>query len=461
MSRHEASFLRGAAALFCTSSALLLGDITVIDLGQGHVPIDPNGFSRVEELSGITWVGGDRYYTVSDDNAVFELTVVLDPLRGTVKSERVTGRVASSLGVYDPEDIAYDVARNRMLIVSEALGEIREYSLDDWTQLRNLTLPEQIDSVYSTKGLESLSLQFGGHTLWTANEEALTTDGVLATTTTGTVVRLYRLDETYTPNGQWAYQADPVFVDYPPEGRGFEDSAGVPGLIALPCGELIVIERSGCRSHSPAYHDADVRVRLYATDFTGAEDVSLRHGLIGTNYTPVQKELLWEGVFPGNRYEGITLGPQVDTNKYAALLIADEETSGGLYPLIIQTGGAPDRDGDGLSDYWESTHGSDLDPLADNDGDRMSNMHEYLCGTDPGNATSVLAITHFTAGPSNATVAFPSVPFRNYTVQRGALQKAESWERVATFAGDGSVMTHVEPLDAGKSTGAYRIRLSR
>lgn len=44
---------------------------------------------------------------------------------------------------------------------------------------------------------------------------------------------------------------------------------------------------------------------------------------------------------------------------------------------------APDSDKDGLPDWWEAAFGGDLMPGADADGDGLTNLQEYLAGTNP------------------------------------------------------------------------------
>jgi len=81
---------------------------------------------------------------------------------------------------------------------------------------------------------------------------------------------------------------------------------------------------------------------------------------------------------------------------------------------------ARDEDGDGLPDGWERHFGGadgDLDPQADNDGDRMTNLEECIAGTDPTDNTSVLRITGVTLQPGgNARLEWTSEPERNYDV---------------------------------------------
>ena len=79
-----------------------------------------------------------------------------------------------------------------------------------------------------------------------------------------------------------------------------------------------------------------------------------------------------------------------------------------------------DEDGDGLPNAWELAFGfNPLDPSdrdRDADGDGMSNRAEYLAGTDPKNALSVLKIDSL--GYSRAALlSFEAISNTTYTVQ--------------------------------------------
>lgn len=70
-------------------------------------------------------------------------------------------------------------------------------------------------------------------------------------------------------------------------------------------------------------------------------------------------------------------------------------------------GGAADRNGNGIPDSWEvqyfgSTNAPDGDPNSDKDGDGMTNLGEYIAGTDPTNFASKLGIM---IGPSDTNAA--------------------------------------------------------
>ena len=77
----------------------------------------------------------------------------------------------------------------------------------------------------------------------------------------------------------------------------------------------------------------------------------------------------------------------------------------------------PDADANSLPDAWETAYGVS-DPNADDDGDGQANLQEYLAGTNPTNAASVLQITDWlrlTNG--HVSLAWPSVGGTRYRVQ--------------------------------------------
>jgi hypothetical protein len=87
---------------------------------------------------------------------------------------------------------------------------------------------------------------------------------------------------------------------------------------------------------------------------------------------------------------------------------------------------------DGLPIAWllQNFGTTNVDANADPDHDGQSNLQEYLAGTDPNNAASVLKITYYTRNvisPNYTTLAWNSVNSRCYAVQTVPSLVGGSW----------------------------------
>ncbi len=94
---------------------------------------------------------------------------------------------------------------------------------------------------------------------------------------------------------------------------------------------------------------------------------------------------------------------------------------------------AADTDLDGMPDSYELTYGAStigFDPAGDADGDGMSNLAEYLAGTDPSSSNSFLRIEQsITLGV--ASVNFAAVSNRTYTIQFTDVLPSTGWQKLA------------------------------
>ncbi|MHB1190521.1 MAG: esterase-like activity of phytase family protein, partial [Armatimonadota bacterium] len=248
-----ARFIRLAALCMLLGVIALSSAWAVGITGVGQVTINANGFSGVSELSGITYAGTVSpgvhcYYVVSDNAAgegatprVYGMNVTYNTATGAVTSATIVSQHNLSTG-YDTEGIAYNTSTGAVYVSDEnsTNPQIREYDLSTGAATNTLSVPSVFQNARDNKGFESLTRQWGGESLWTANEEALTVDGNISTTSAGTTVRLQKYDSNLNPAGEWAYITQVIEDDWPSDSR---ELSGVSDLVALPDGTVLVLER--------------------------------------------------------------------------------------------------------------------------------------------------------------------------------------------------------------------------
>jgi hypothetical protein len=315
-----------------------------------------------EGLSGVAWLGGDRYLAVGDEHAsLHPLTVRVDPATGRILKASMDDPVllADSLGVTIPdatmgkdrEGIAIDATGESAWIANECTGtdvhhpSLAKHSLKTGRMLALVrTDGDSMLNIFGriryNLGFESLSRLPDGSGYWTANEGPLLVDGSRASDSTGSVVRLQRLDDAMSPLAQYAYPIDsfakrissPFFL------AGGEVN-GVSDLVALPDGRLLALERA---FSGDADGSANFRDRIYLVDTKGATDVSRGEpakGLAGRTYTPARKRLLWElnSGFTNSNFEGMALAGPLENGDRLLLLICDNDQgrSQALYSLRL------------------------------------------------------------------------------------------------------------------------------
>jgi hypothetical protein len=326
---------------------------------QGAIPLpdraeDADGNAvEITGLSGVAWLGDDRYIAVMDNSQyllLFRLSLTQTGKPITVESLRIV-KLSQRHDYEDvvpcPGPVARVMQQDRgpaggapgndsepcVLVCEEDTPAVRAFSLTDGRMLGALPLPENLLTRRPNRGLESLTIEPGGLSLWTANEEALANDGPPAAVGGGTVVRLTRLslagaqqprpfdrlrarrEEPAAATFQAAYRVDPphaflrVFAGQP--------LSGLAALAALGNGRLLTLERSGAPGLPP------FASRIYLVDTAAAVDVSaVERDLAARKEAVVEKRLLWSDSL-GINLEGLCLGPVLADGNRSLVSIAD------------------------------------------------------------------------------------------------------------------------------------------
>ena len=114
-----------------------------------------------------------------------------------------------------------------------------------------------------------------------------------------------------------------------------------------------------------------------------------------------------------------------------------------------------DMDGDGLPDEWENAFGflpnSAADGTEDFDHDGLSNAAEYIAGTNPTNATSVLRLEVAATVGAAARLRFTALANKTYTILATPALGESPWQRLADVAATASngTVDIFDPFDTG------------
>ena len=226
-----------------SAQTLTLSQRNTQSLGSGQA---------VGQLSGLTHLGGNNWYVVSDKrNEILPLNINFNPIDGSTTIITQSAKLSIAGAERDYEGIAFTGAtRNSLLISEEDSPAVREFDFATLTERANspLITPAVFlpPNLRGNLGFESLTYHAGTGDVFTANEEALVNDGPVSSPTQSTKVRIQKFTpsgNTFVPNGQWAYQVDQVHGS----NAGITDpspQSGLSDLVALEDGRLLALERS-------------------------------------------------------------------------------------------------------------------------------------------------------------------------------------------------------------------------
>ncbi len=292
----------------------------------------------------------DIWYLIADDPAdarFYKANIQYDEngfsgldLTKVVKLQDANGQ-AFAPGTVDPEAIRF--ANGKVVWTSEGninngVNPFVRTATFGGMYLEEANLPSRYAvSADETKGprqngtFEGISLSYDASGYWVTMELPLRQDGPAPTTQdTDSPVRIAYIDAASNTFGkEFAYELDPV-VRPAANGSTFELN-GVVELLQYDDYKFLFLERS----FSTGYDDGGNNVKIYDVDISNATDISGMDALVGAEYTPATKTLLFDfedirdqltdGVV--DNIEGIAFGPDFANGNKSVVLVADNNFS--------------------------------------------------------------------------------------------------------------------------------------
>ena len=296
---------------------------------------------KAANFSGITRIEGNRYAVVDDkettDGFMF-LDIDIDTKNGKVRDvsyAEPSGFIDRKSNIEsidrDCEGIAYCKQSNTLFVTGEKDQRIMEYDLNGNPTGRELDIPDfmSVQNIVGNYGFEALSYNEQEETFWTTTEATLKSDGQKSSLKNRDVqnrLRILSFGSDLKPAMMFAYQMDRMEA----KAKKGNHVHGVPAMLALNDGRLIVMEREACVRRN--YIDSFCRIKLY--EVRPEADKALPYSVVLSELTDNQflgKRLLYKFtthvsfVWNFANYEGMCLGPKLDDGRQTLVLICDSQ----------------------------------------------------------------------------------------------------------------------------------------
>lgn len=299
---------------------------------------------RPANYSGITHIEGNRYAVVDDKELVdgfMFLDIDIDSRTGEIRDVQYAepaGYVERKATLADPksvyrdcEGIAFCKQTNTVFISGEVDQRIAEYDLDGLPTGRELAVPEymQIGNIEKNYGFEALTYNAETETFWTTTEATLVGDGVRSSLKNRDVHNLLRIQSfglDLKPAKMYAYKMDKLQA----KAKVANHVHGVPTMLAMPDGRLIVMEREACIPRR--YFGSFCTIKLYEVNPAEGTPIASETKLSELPDADfLSKRLICQFTTHVNyiwnfaNYEGMCFGPTLDDGRQTLLLICDSQ----------------------------------------------------------------------------------------------------------------------------------------
>lgn len=311
--------------------------------------------------SGITYIGKEsekHKFAVVDDKenggGIVFFKIPIDEAYGDITASGIEksipeGTSGSAVTGKDNEDVV--LVDGALWVAAEGDQSIQKYNASTGAALgESFSIPADMGTsrITSNAGFEALTYNATTGKYWTTTELPLTADTFLPR-----LHRLQRFDSSHNPDARYLYQMDEPTPEAAADPNPKAYAFGIPAMVALPDGRLIILEREVYVPDFPStLADLDdeiiqklkdktfAKVKLYVVDPVHDKAGVLRKKLFTQFQTGIEAMSKTPPEFSASfaNYEGMCLGPVLADGKITLILIADAQggmpVTAGTPPLL-------------------------------------------------------------------------------------------------------------------------------